>query len=169
MAADENEEVELMVVGKPVDDKKAVWDRWPGHPSNYGQPEGEVFISDMRPYEVDRSSPGIRQKLGEQALREISPRVAARRIEEHDAEQQKVAERREQLLETQRENAVLVPVPATVTPPVAQTPPPATQATTAPPDPDDDDEEPAQTGGATVRRSPRRPSTGGSSETPPER
>jgi hypothetical protein len=92
MAASEDPEVDLITVGKPVDDSKAVWDQHPSHPANYEQPAGEVFISDMRPYKVYRSA-GIQQKLGEKppALRELRDQDASKRLEAHD----KVVEERE--------------------------------------------------------------------------
>jgi hypothetical protein len=177
MAADEQHEVEIITVGKPVDDKKAVWDRWPGHPANYDQLAGEVFISDMRPYDVDRNSPGIRQKLGEQAIRELSPRVAGQRRDAHDEVLAQQAERREQLLKDRQDNAVPVPPP---TPPVPMAQAPTVETTPPPPPPseaetaeaeEDDGEEQGSGGTATgtLARPSRGRRPGGSMETPPER
>ena len=71
MAMEENKQAEIITVGKRTDDSKAVWDRDPLHPSNYGSAPGEVFISDMRPYRAHRSA-GIAQKIGERVLEELS-------------------------------------------------------------------------------------------------
>lgn len=92
MAATDQEQEDIIIVGKRNDDSKAVWDRNPLHPSNYGQPAGEVFISDMRPYEVQRSR-GIQQKLGEKELQELGERAATQRrgaFDEAEAERARV-------------------------------------------------------------------------------
>lgn len=114
MAADEQkDQAEIITVGKVADDNRAIWDRHPFHPSNYGQPEGEVFISDMRPYEVHRS-PGIMQKFSEKALRELGSRDAeARRKASEEAE----AKREEQRAKI-AESASPAAVPAVAVPPV---------------------------------------------------
>lgn len=96
MADTKAEEQDIILVGKRNDDSRAVWDRHPYHPSNYGEPEGEVFISDMRPYEVHRS-PGIQQKLGEKELQELGERVAGQRRSAWEEEQEKKAEVRRQI------------------------------------------------------------------------
>jgi hypothetical protein len=170
MAASETQEVELITVGKPVDDGKAVWDRWPGHPANYEQPAGEVFISDMRPYQVDRNSPGISQKLGERALREIDDRAARQRVQAHEAAARQRTEAREAAVNAQQANAVFVPPTSGQPVPAAQQPPQET-----PPSEDEDggedDGEQAQStqAGGTLPRPSRGRRTTGSTETPPER
>lgn len=82
---------DLITVGKPEDDQKAVWDQHPNHPANYEQAAGEVFISDMRPYSVYRS-PGIQQKLGERppALRELSESQQSARTSAYEEQQAEV-------------------------------------------------------------------------------
>lgn len=176
-AASPDENEDIIVVGKVADDQRAVWDRWPGHPANYEQQAGEVFISDMRPYNVDRTSPGIAQKLGEKALREISPRMADQRMADYDQGQKEKQAVREAALESQRGNAVLVP-PATPVVPLAtaQTAPVPTATTPASEQHDGDDggdggdgeeESGQQTGGTGTLARPRARRT--STETPPER
>lgn len=102
MAADQDMEKDIIVVGKRNDDNRAVWDRHPWHPSNYGEPEGEVFISDMRPYEVHRS-PGIQQKLGEKELRELGERDAKARRSAWEEQQEQAKERRRAAREASEE------------------------------------------------------------------
>src|SRR5262245_41490323 len=103
MAADE-ENVDLITVGKPTDDGKAVWDVHPSHPENYEQAAGEVFISDMRPYTVFRSA-GIQQKLGEKppALRELRDQDASARLSAHEEAAAKREEARQAMLEQRGE------------------------------------------------------------------
>ena len=104
MPAPEDQDVDLITVGKPVDDGKAVWDQHELHPANYEQEAGEVFISDMRPYKVYRSS-GIQQKLGEKppALRELRDQDASARLEKHDEGAKTREERRQEILSTREE------------------------------------------------------------------
>lgn len=95
--ADTTEEKDIIVVGKRNDDSRGIWDRHPYHPSNYGDPEGEVYIADMRPYEVHRSR-GIQQKLGEKELQELGEKAATqRRSDWQDAEDKRQAARTERM------------------------------------------------------------------------
>jgi hypothetical protein len=103
----EEEDLDLITVGKRRDDNKAVWDRDPRHPSNYGGPAGEVFISDMRPYQVIRT-PGIQQKIGEQELMELSDRRAQTRLSEHEERTRVADEQRAALREQMSPNAVTI-------------------------------------------------------------
>jgi hypothetical protein len=113
MAAEESG-ADIITVGKVSDDGKAVWDRDPLHPANYEQSEGEVFISDMRPYQVHRSA-GISQKLGEKAIRELGSDRAAERLKLHEEAEAKRAKVREQALENASGSATtVVPAPAPV-------------------------------------------------------
>lgn len=178
VASEENEDI--IVVGKVTDDNKAVWDRHPQHPANYEQPAGEVFISDMRPYNVFRS-PGISQKIGEKALREIGSGAATRRLDEHTAKVEEQAKLREELLANQQANAVLIaPASAPVAPlaPAAtvQAEPnittPASQLHDGEAEDDGEEEgsiEQSQTSGTTLARPARSTRRTGGSETPPER
>lgn len=98
-ANDKPEAPDIITVGKVNDDSRAVWDRHPLHPANYGEGPGEVFISDMRPYEVHRSR-GIQQKIGEKELREIGERDAQRRTSEYEKAQQERQRQREEAQES---------------------------------------------------------------------
>lgn len=95
-ATDEKSEPNIVQVGKVKDDSRAVWDRWPHHPENYGQAAGEVFISDMRPYSVDLNSPGILQKMGEKELKELNEREVRTRTSEYEEARRAAAAAREQ-------------------------------------------------------------------------
>jgi hypothetical protein len=114
MPAAEDPEVDLITVGKPVDDNKAIWDQHELHPANYEQPAGEVFISDMRPYSVYRS-PGIQQKLGEKppALRELRDQDASARLQKHEEAAGERDKQRREAREKQQEEtpqgAIYVP------------------------------------------------------------
>lgn len=121
MAAD-TDEVELITVGKPTDDGKAVWDQHPSHPENYEQAAGEVFISDMRPFKVFRSA-GIQQKLGEKppALRELRDQDASQRLEKHTQMVEAREKKRQETLQVQQETA---PPGATYIAPAAPVVPP---------------------------------------------
>jgi hypothetical protein len=114
MPAAENQadEQDIIVVGKRNDDSRAVWDRDPRHPANYNQPKGEVFISDMRPYEVHRSV-GIQQKLGEKELQELGERQASARTAAYDEEQ---TAREEELKQLREQMAAAPPGATYVTP-----------------------------------------------------
>ena len=95
------EEKDIITVGKRNNDGTAVWDRHEYHPSNYGSPEGEVFISDMRPYQAHRSR-GIQQKIGEKELQELGERAASARTAAYDEEAQKKEEQQKALQEQQQ-------------------------------------------------------------------
>jgi hypothetical protein len=121
---DKPEQPQIITVGKLNDDGRAVWDRHPFHPSNYGQPAGEVFIADMRPYQVHRTR-GIRQKMNENEITELSERDAKSRLGEfEEAEEQRQAQReqarqaREQAGPVGGGNSVTVPPPADPQPPL---------------------------------------------------
>lgn len=123
MAAAEDPEADLITVGKPVDDGKAVWDQHPQHPENYEQAAGEVFISDMRPYKVYRSA-GIQQKLGEKppALRELRDQDASQRLEKYNEAAKARQEARRARREADEEDAP--PEGALYITPDAPAPPP---------------------------------------------
>lgn len=175
MAADEKAPVaDIIVVGKIVDDSKPIWDKDPLHPSNYGEPAGEIFISDMRPYRVNRNR-SIQQKLGEQAIRELSESQVRERTQNYEDAQAEREAQRAEMAEKASAAAVFVP-PAQATVPTS--PPPSPSASSA--DGDEDDEDAAddapppsgQTSGATLPRprgAARRTTATGSTETPPER
>lgn len=106
-ADDKLEQQNIITVGKVRDDTRAAWDRHPYHPSNYGQPEGEVFISDMRPFKVHRSR-GIRQKLNEDELTELNDRDAQDRLSEYEEGENKRAQAREEMLANTTQAGTLV-------------------------------------------------------------
>lgn len=155
MAANEDPQDDIITVGKRNDDGRAVWDRHPNHPSNYGQPAGEVFISDMRPYQVYRSA-GIGQKLGENEIREINERAAASRLEAHETVVAEQQARREEALAAASASAVSIP-PSTTTTPIDTSEEDAE---------DDGDGSPRSSGVARPRRRNAQAEDGGA---PPER
>jgi hypothetical protein len=108
MPAPSNEKADqprIVVVGKVRDDNKAIWDRHPFHPSNYGGPVGEVFISDMRPFNVHRNSNGIRQKLNEDELTELSDSESQERMDAYNEAQEQRQTAREEMIAAREEVA----------------------------------------------------------------
>jgi hypothetical protein len=123
MPAERAEEPRIVTVGKVTDDSKAVWDRHPFHPSNYGSPLGEVFISDMRPYRVHRGSAGIRQKMNEEQITELTDAEAQERMDAYDEAQEQRSALREEMLAA-REEAASSRTPGVTTVQPAQSPQP---------------------------------------------